>query len=307
MRRIKYGIFLATSLMALGGCAKDYVTGKSSYNWFKVSDDVGLGKQVLGAQLQAFQGKNVKVDESADQEMLQRLEAIVNNLAEVSHLPNLPYEVHLADAPIVNAWAAPGGKIMVYSGLWDPKKGLVNKLSDDEIAAVLAHEMAHATARHVTESLSKNMTIMLAGTVVSTGIAAGGSATGANIFEQFFSTGFNIYAPSYSRKNELEADRIGLFYMAKAGYNPQAAVEVWQRAARTRGDPYSIFASHPPSGERAKQLAVLLPQAMEIYKNPVLPYPSLNKPKKQKTQKAPQNQNPTRSDPPGISIKRSDL
>lgn len=276
--------------MALAGfsCAKDYVTGRSSYNWYKITDDIGLGQKVLGAQLQAFEGKEVKVDESADEAMLQRLQGIVNNLAEVSHLPDLPYEVHLADAPIVNAWCAPGGKIMVYSGLWDPQKGLVNKLSDDEIAAVLGHEMAHATARHVTESLSKNMTILLAGTVVSSAIQAGGSATGANVFEQFFSTGFNIYAPTYSRKNEMEADRIGLFYMAKAGYNPQFAVEVWQRAAKRRGDATSIFASHPPSGERAKQLAALLPQAMALYQNPVMPYPSFQKPKKMKAKPKPE-------------------
>lgn len=272
-------IFILLPLV-LSGCAHDYVTGKSSYNWFKINDDIGLGKEVLGAQLQAFEGKRIPVDELADQEMLNRLNKIVHNLSQVSHLPDLPFEVHLADAPIVNAWCAPGGKIMVYSGLWDPKKGLVNKESDDEIAAVLAHEISHATARHVTESLSQNMTIMLAGTIVGSAIQAGGSAQGANIFNQFFSTGFNIYAPSYSRKNEKEADRIGLFYMAKAGYNPQAAIDVWTRAAQKRGDASSIFASHPSSGERAKELNQYLPQAMQIYKNPVLAYPSFDKLKK---------------------------
>jgi metalloendopeptidase OMA1, mitochondrial len=287
-----YFLFLIFFLFGISGCAHDYVTGKSSYNWFKLGDDIGLGKQVLGAQLQEFKGKKVPVDESADKEMLNRLQTIVNNITAVSHLPNLPYEVHLADAPdIVNAWCAPGGKIMVYSGLWDPKKGLVHKDNDNEIAAVLSHEIAHATARHVTKSLSQNMTIMLAGTVVSSAIAAGGSIQGSNIFGQFFSTGFNIYAPSYSRKNEMEADRIGLFYMAKAGYDPRAAVEVWKRAAQKRGDAYSIYASHPPDGQRAKQLEAFLPQAIAIYDNPVLPYPDfgklkMSKPQKQVTNKA---------------------
>lgn len=278
MKRLRTAI-LVNFLLWTGflGCAHDYVTGKSSYNWFKLDDDVKLGKQVLGAQLQAFEKKKVPVDESGDKAMLQRLQTIVNRISKVSHLPDLPYEVHLADAPIVNAWAAPGGKIMVYSGLWDPKKGLVNQESDDEIAAVLAHEISHVTARHVTESLTKNMTIMLAGQVAASAITAGASATGGNLFGQFFSAGYNIYAPSYSRKNEYEADRIGLFYMAKAGYDPRAAVALWKRAAQKRGDATSIFASHPSSGARAKDLERYLPQALEIYQDPQKPYPDFRK------------------------------
>jgi predicted Zn-dependent protease len=210
--------------------------------------------------------------------MLERLQTIVKRVAKVSHLPDLPYEVHLADSDVVNAWCAPGGKVMVFSGLWDEKKGLVQKNSDDEIAAVLAHELAHATARHVTESLTQNMTILLAGTAVSSGIAAGGSVQGSNLFGQFFSAGYNIYAPSYSRKNESEADLLGLFYMAKAGYDPRAAVEVWTRAAKKKDrQPYSIYASHPGSGERAKRLERNLPQALAIYQNPALPYPDFGK------------------------------
>ena len=129
------------------------------------------------------------------------------------------------------------------------------------------------TARHVTESLTKNMTVMLAGQMATSAIAVGGSTAGSNLFGQFFSAGYNVYAPSYSRKNESEADRIGLFYMAKAGYDPRAAVIVWKRAAQKRGDAASIFASHPSNGERAKQLEVYLPQAEELYRDPQKPYP----------------------------------
>ncbi len=266
------GIFVLTLPLFLA-CSKDYVTGKSSYNWFKLQDDVKLGNQVLGAQLDAFEGKNVDVDAKEDQATLNRLNAIIKNITRVSHVPDFPYEVHLADAPIVNAWCAPGGKIMVYEGLWDEKKGLVRKNNDNEIAAVLAHEIAHATARHVTESLTQNMTVGIAGAAVASAISAGGAAQASNLFGEFFSTGYQIYAPSYSRKNESEADKIGLFYMAKAGYDPRSAVEVWKRAATRRGDATSIFASHPSSGARAKELEKYLPQATEIYKNPSKPYP----------------------------------
>lgn len=276
MKRV---ILVSLVCLAASGCAHDYVTGKSSYNWYKLQDDVKMGNQVLSAQLQSFDKQKVTVDAPEDKAETQKLQAMVNRLAKVSHLPDLPYEVHLADAPVVNAWAAPGGKMMVYSGLWDPKKGLVVKGNDNEIAAVLAHEISHVTARHVTESLSQNMTVALAGAVASSAIAAGGSAQGSNLFSQVFSTGYNVYAPSYSRKNESEADTIGLFYMAKAGYDPRAAITVWKRASQKKGDAGSIFASHPSSGERAKNLGKYLPQALAIYQNPSLPYPAFLDPK----------------------------
>jgi predicted Zn-dependent protease len=293
MKLIKIGLalILCISGFFLGtGCSKDYVTGKSSYNWFGLDQDVRLGKEVIHEQLAAFQngekykGKPVEVD--VDKEQLARIQTVVDKIAKVSHLPNLPYEVHLAEIPVVNAWCAPGGKIMVYSGLWDPKEGLVSKDNDAELAAVLSHEMAHANARHVTEMLSTNMTIALAGTVTQTAIGAAGSQMGSNLFGSFFSYGFNIFAPTYSRKNELEADRIGLFYMAKAGYDPQVAVEVWKRAAKKKGDFTTIYASHPGSGERAKALEEYLPMAEKIYHDPNLPYPNFGKMKKTMPKKA---------------------
>ncbi len=291
LRKLIYCLVLLEFFWIQGSCAKDYVTGKSSYNWYKIDQDVALGKEVLHSQMRAltagsYKGQPIEVD--VDQEQLYRLRGIVDRVTKVSHLPDLPYEVHLAEVPVPNAWAAPGGKIMVFSGLWDPKEGLVEKDNDDEIAAVLSHEIAHATARHVTETISTHMTILLAGTVAQSAIGAAGSQMGSNLFGQFFSYGFNIYAPTYSRKNEAEADRIGLFYMAKAGYDPQAAVIVWKRAAQKKGDMSTIYASHPSSGERAKTLEKYLPQAMVIYRNPEKPYPDfakMNKVEKEKTKK----------------------
>ncbi|HEX5035260.1 MAG TPA: M48 family metallopeptidase, partial [bacterium] len=254
----RWSVLFALCLVA-SGCAHDYVTGKSSYNWYKLQDDVKLGNQVLSAQLQSFEKQNVPVDTPEDKAQSERLQQMVDRISKVSHLPNLPYEVHLADAPVVNAWAAPGGKMMVYSGLWDPKKGLVNEESDDEIAAVLAHEISHVTARHVTESLTQNMTVALAGSVASSAIALGGSTTGSNLFGQFFNTGYSVYAPSYSRKNESEADRIGLFYMAKAGYDPRAAVFLWRRMAA--GGDAGRPDTHPADETRIRNIELWLPEA----------------------------------------------
>ncbi len=265
MRSKKILLLVAVySLFVLSSCAKDLITGKSSYNWYKVQDDSKFGNQVMQQQLKALKKQNKEVDSPRNSYELAQIKEIVARIGAVSHYPDFPWEVHLASVPVVNAWCAPGGKIMVYEGLWDPKKGLVEKDNEDQLAAVLAHEIAHATARHVTESLSTNMTIMMAGQVVSTAISAA-SVEGSNLFADIFTNGMNIFVPSYSRKNEFEADRIGLLYMAKAGYDPRAAVALWKKAAQQKKDPGSVFASHPTSGARASELEKYLPEAMKIY------------------------------------------
>lgn len=263
-RAVFHLLIVAFCLGLFSSCAKDLITGKGSYNWYKVPDDSKLGSYVMQQQLKALKKENKEVDSPRNAYELAQIREIVARIGAVSHYPDFPWEVHVASIPIVNAWCAPGGKIMVYEGLWDPKKGLIEKDNEDQLAAVLAHEIAHATARHVTESLSTNMTIMMAGQVASTAISAA-SVDGANIFNDIFTNGMNIFVPSYSRKNELEADRIGLLYMAKAGYDPRAAIALWKKAAQQKKDPGSVFASHPTSGMRAAELEKYLPEAMKIY------------------------------------------
>lgn len=247
------------------GCARDLVTGKKSYNWFGLDYDIKLGRQVIGEQLNELSRKGKKTDEAADPLMTERIRKVTRKIAVVSHQPQFPFEAHYADVDIVNAWCAPGGKVMVYGGLFDEKKGLVRRSSEEELAAVLGHEIAHATARHVTESLSRNMSILLVGQVAVSAIAASGTGIVQDMFNRVVAEGINLYLPAYSRKNESEADRIGLFYMAKAGYNPRAAVRLWYRACKKKGEKTSLYASHPPSCERAKNLEKILPEALAIY------------------------------------------
>src|SRR3989338_4561766 len=129
---------LGALLLVLGGCSRDLVTGKRIYNWYGLDDDIKLGQRVMQDQLAELKKKRKPTD--ADPVMTQRVRKITRAIAAVSHLPNFPYEAHYADLEVVNAWCAPGGKVMVYSGLFDSKKGLVQKGNDDELAAVLGHE-----------------------------------------------------------------------------------------------------------------------------------------------------------------------
>lgn len=268
MRRI--GIVLAiVLLLSMGGCAKDLITGKKTLNLYGIKTDVKFGEKVLSVQAGALKKKGKRMDAEADPAEYERIQNIVARLSPVTHYPGFPYEAHLADVDVVNAWCAPGGKIMVYTGLFSPKEGLVEKGNETQLAAVIAHEIAHANARHVTEAISKSTMIAIAGIAVQTAIHYGGSAEGANLFGEIFSEGMNIYIPSYSRKNEFEADREGLFYMAKAGYDPRVAVELWKKAAKKKKDRMSIYASHPSSGARAAALEELLPEAMRLYEEAI--------------------------------------
>ena len=278
-------IVAALTLGFAGGCAKDLVTGKSTLNYYNLEQEPKLGKQVLLTQSKAIKQKGKKMDGSADAKEYERIKGIVARIAPHTHYPDFPYEVHLAAVDVPNAWCAPGGKMMVYTGLWDPKKGLVEKGNEEELAAVLAHEMAHANARHVTEAISQTMTMAIAGAAVQTAIAAGGSSQGANIFGEIFSDGMSLYIPSYSRKNEYEADRLGLLYMAKAGYDPQVAVRLWKKAAKHKKDMTTIFASHPSSGARARALQERLPAAMIIYEQAKAERSAAGSTKKSKSRK----------------------
>ena len=258
------GIFLLV-IFTLSSCTKDLVTGKKSYNWFDLNYDIKMGQQVIGEQLKELKENKKTVDDEADSKMTSRIRTITRQIAAVSHYPQFPFEAHFAKVDIVNAWCAPGGKVMVYDGLFDQKKGLVKRNSEDELAAVLGHEIAHATARHVTKSLSRNMTLMMVGQVAVSAISASGQGEVQDMFNRAIVNGMNLYIPSYSRSNEAEADRIGIMYAAKAGYNPQAAVDLWYRACKSRGDSHDLYASHPSNCERAKSLEALLPEAMKEY------------------------------------------
>lgn len=244
------------------GCAHDLISGRPTMNEFWIHDEIIIGNFIKAQQDVLFKAAKIGVDSSKNQRELKRLKRIVKKIASISHFPYFPYEVHIADANIVNASCAPGGKVLVYEGLWDKKSGLVQKGNETELAAVIAHEIAHATGRHVTESLSsrRRWTAFLGG------LAYGLSNQGLGWLSGITNLVGNAIIFKYSRTDELEADRIGLMYMAMAGYDPRASIELWQKAAKKSGnDKTSLYSAHPSSEIRVKRLKKVLPEAMAIY------------------------------------------
>ena len=165
------------------------------------------------------------------------------------------WQVVLINAPILNATCAPGGKITFYTGLIDQLN-----LTDDEIAAIMGHEIAHALREHGRERLSQAMAQNLL-TNIAAASGYGSSASAANQVAQYV-----LVLPN-SRQNESEADAIGLELAARAGYNPQAAISVWKKMIKaTEGKTSPEFLSTHPSGQtRIEQLTALMPEVEPLY------------------------------------------
>jgi predicted Zn-dependent protease len=254
---MKIRVFLCfVSLLLLTGCAT---------NFYSLQSDVEIGTQVRDETVAEMRKQGVPIN--ADAARVAQLKEMVRRISSVSDLPTLPYDVVLIQTNIVNAMAAPGGKIMVYEGLWDSQKGLAH--DDDEIAAVIAHEIAHVNCRHSTEAMTK---VMLANGAALVGVIAT-SNTKYEKWGQYGATAglfvYNgIWMTRYSRADENEADSVGLMYMAKAGYDPRAALRIWERAAQKQAgaDPASsIFSTHPPDTVRLQNLRAQLPAALAAY------------------------------------------
>lgn len=173
-----------------------------------------------------------------------------------------PWEVRLLDNDqVVNAFCLPGGKMAVYTGI------LPVAQSETGLAVVMGHEIAHALERHGTEAVSRQM-----GAGVILQILTGGEPG------QMAQLAASLTNLSFGRRAELEADRSGLRYMARAGYNPQEAVAFWQRMAAGAGpSPPEWLSTHPSNSNRIEQIEELLPEAMELYRQsggPSSPGPS---------------------------------
>ena len=233
------------------------------YSW---DDEIALGKDVQTKQIAAAEAEGVEIDPKSTAALKKRIEKIAARLTKVSDHPELPYEVHIYDQPeVANAFCMPGGKIGFFTGIFDEKNGLISEASDDEIAAVLGHEIAHATLRHVTRHMTTMQSAGLAGALVGATIGASSGSTSQDVFNQAFNVSASLYFPSYSRKHETEADKVGFYYLTKAGFDPQAAVNIWERLdkklAKDGKGSSDFFSSHPSSGKRADFLAGYLPDA----------------------------------------------
>ena len=256
----------AACAIVLASCATtDYVTGRSVNNMYSLHDDVNLGRNAYADIIKSMRDSGVNINR--DRTRVQQLEGMVSRIAMISHLPDLPYEVTLFQTNVVNAAALPGGKLIVFEGLYDSKNGLVR--DEDELAAVIGHEIAHVTCRHSTEAMTRQLPVNI---LFAAGLIWADHKEKddvSNALAGAFLLYKGLLLPKYSRAGEFEADRVGLSYMARAGYDPRAAIRVWRRADEREGNNWgllNLLASHPDNKSRQQALQAALPQALAEYR-----------------------------------------
>ncbi|OPY06017.1 MAG: TPR repeat-containing protein YfgC precursor [Syntrophus sp. PtaB.Bin001] len=169
----------------------------------------------------------------------------------------------IEDDKVVNAWCMPGGKVAVYTGILPIAK------DETGLAVVVGHEVAHAIAKHGNERMSQALLVQLGGIGLSAALSTQAAAT-QELFLQLYGVGANVgYMLPYSRLHENEADRIGLVLMAKAGYDPRAAVGLWQRMnSQSSGRTLEFLSTHPAPATRVANIEALIPEAMRYYQKP---------------------------------------
>jgi predicted Zn-dependent protease len=213
---------------------------------------------------QVLAGASKKGLLNEDPQQVQRVRAIAARLIPQvgvfrDDAPKWKWEVNVLTSKDINAWCMPGGKIAVYTGLIDRLK-----LSDDELAAVMGHEIAHALREHARERMGRQMATQTATTV---GAIALGIFTGVYIDPQTAGTFTQaMFVLPNSRENEQEADLIGIELAARAGYDPRAAITLWQKMAQAGGGgPPEWLSTHPSHETRLRELQNDVQKVMPLY------------------------------------------
>ncbi len=261
--RVILGASLASLLCALAGCTTVPVTGRHELNLISSEQEMQLG---LSSFEQLKQGTPVAADPTANA----LVERVGRRIAAVAgkDLPNAKWEFVVFKSDEANAFCLPGGKVGVYTGILPITK------DEAGLATVLGHEIGHAVAHHGASRMSQTMVTQGIGNWAGKEVSASQYAQYQNVFMGLYGIGSKVAVElPYSRKQESEADHIGLVYMARAGYDPKEAVAFWQRFAaynqQQGGGQASFLAkftrTHPLDSVRIQDLQRELPDAEKEY------------------------------------------
>lgn len=239
MRR-NFGNFLILFVLGISllcYCATTGPGGKKSLILISTSQEVSLGKE-FAAQIDTTNPI------SDDLVLVAYVDGIGQKIARLSDRPDLTYHFAVIDTPVVNAFAAPGGFVYIYSGLLQVMD------NEAQLAGVLAHEISHVVARHGVKRLQQVL-----GFQVLLSIALGESG---ELTQQAVGIGLAVLLQAYSRDNEFEADEYGAVYMQKAGYNPEGMVQLLEKLLEMSSGEAGFFekvmATHPPTKERIQRV-----------------------------------------------------
>lgn len=261
----KFALVLFVALISYD-CATVPVTGRRQLSLVSNSEILPMSfdsyKSVLDSsklstnkeQVEMVKGVGVRIQKSVEEFMAQ------NNWSD--QLEGYAWDFNLIDEDIVNAWCMPGGKVAFYTGIMP--------VCQDEagVAVVMGHEVAHAIANHGSERMSQGLMQQMGGVAMDVALSSKPSET-REMFGMAYGLASNYGAMlPFSRLHESEADKMGLIFMAMAGYDPREAPKFWERMAAKSGGgaPPEFMSTHPSHETRIKDLNAQIPEAMKYYK-----------------------------------------
>lgn len=262
----KQVVYLLSILLFLFSCQTVPITGRQQLSLIPSEDILSMSVQ----SYREYLSEHTIIRDNEDARMVQRVGLRIQHAVEQyfsehnmrNQLQGYQWEFNLIDDKDINAWCMPGGKVAVYTGILP--------IAQDEtgLAVVMGHEISHAVAKHGDERMSQGLITQMGGMLLSEALSQKPKET-ANLFMGAYGIGtqVGILLP-YSRVQETEADRLGLIFMAMAGYDPHEAVEFWKRMAKAKQgtSPPEFLSTHPADATRIRNIEQLIPEAMTYYR-----------------------------------------
>lgn len=260
-----FPLLLLVFILIINSCSTVPVTGRKQMSLMPESQLVAMSltsyDEFLNThKLSSDQSKTAMVRRTGDN-ISEAVKSFLHSVHKSDLIKDYAWEFNLIEEDVPNAWCMPGGKVVVYTGI------LPFTQNEAGLAVVMGHEVAHAVAKHGNERMSQGMVIQYGGTALDIALSKKPDET-KELFMLAYGVGaqYGVLLP-YSRLHESEADKLGLIFMAMAGYDPNEAVNFWQRMSQSGGsNTPELLSTHPSDETRIANIKAFLPEAMKYYK-----------------------------------------
>jgi predicted Zn-dependent protease len=264
MSQSKFVLLFATIVLMLSSCQKVPITGRKQIKLLPRATMMQMGAESYTSFLKDNPPVNPPTVQSAEVTSVgvnisKAVEKYMMDNGFSKRIEGYKWEFNVVESKDINAWCMPGGKVVVYTGILPLTK------DNAGLAVVLGHEIAHAIADHGNERMSQQLAVQLGGISLAVAMQQKPQQT-QDIFMAAYGVGTQLGELAYSRQHELEADKLGLIFMAMAGYDPHRAITFWQEMASSGGNkPPEILSTHPSDQRRINQINTFLPEALKYY------------------------------------------
>ena len=262
---MKKVILISLVATVLAACSTVMITGRKQFNIVSDSEilsesSIAYNDFIKTAPI-SKNAANTAMVKQIGNKISAAVETYMRDNGMSADLKNYSWEYNLVQSDEINAFCMPGGKIVVYEGI------LPVTQNEAGLAVVIGHEVAHAVAKHSNERMSQQIAVQLAGAGADILLSQKSAAT-RNAVGTLYGIGSQVgVILPYSRKHEFEADRLGMIFMAMAGYDPNQAVDFWQRmSASGSSTPMEFLSTHPSDNSRIAKMKEVLPEALKYYK-----------------------------------------